>query len=510
MTGGCVYLIGTGPGDPHLITMRGRQRLANAGVVIGDRRLHRRLLRWARSDAERIDVGEGAPGALDPAAVHRLAADRAASGRTVARLMGGDPFASAEGVEAARVLHRRGIRFEVVPGVSAWTASLGFAGLPIVHPGTGDAVVVIPEGVAGTDGPPELDWSHVAPLAATVVCGGGGGRIARIADELLRHGRSPREPASLILDGSLATQRTIERTLGNVRAAAEEIADSAAVVMAVGPAARRDAALRWFETRPLFGRRVLVTRPLAQADALVDLLADLGAEAIEAPTIRIVPPEDPAPLEAACSAAGSFDWIVFTSVNGVDAFMECLLAGPRDVRALGASRLCAIGPATSARLRSYRLKVDLMPAEHRAEGVSAALRRDCDLARSRILLPRADIARAALPDELRRAGAEVVEVAAYRTVPAGDGDGVDVSRMLRAGEIDVVTFTSASSVRNFVNRLGAERAVELLGKAAVAAIGPVTADAARQLGISTSIMPSTYTVPALARAVAARFGSLQR
>ena len=198
---------------------------------------------------------------------------------------------------------------------------------------------------------------------------------------------------------------------------------------------------------------------------------------------------------------------MFTSVNGVDAFMKRLLVGPRDIRALGTSRLCAIGPATAAGLRRYGLEVDLMPAEHRAEGVAAALRRDHDVAGARILLPRADIARAALPDELRRAGAEVSDVAAYRTVPITDAEGIDVSRMLRERRIDVVTFTSASTVRNLVTRVGPEPAADLLADVVVASIGPVTADAARRVGIATAIVPSTYTVPALAEAIAAHFDS---
>ena len=507
---GCVYLIGTGPGDPSLVTVRGRQRLAAADVVVADERVHRRLMRWTRPDAERIAAGDGEPGASDPPAVRRLSAARAAAGRTVAHLLPGDPLASEEGVATARLLHDRGVRFEVVPGVPAWTGAAALAGLPLGGRGSGDAVVVISEPAPGKARPLEVEWRRVAPLAATVVCQGGGPTIARAADELLRHGRSPGAPAALVLDGTLASQRTLELTLGEVRATVDGLAESARALLVVGLAARADAALRWFETRPLSGRRVLVTRPRAQAEELVELLADLGAEPVEAPAIRIVPAADPAPLEAACAAAGTFDWIVFTSVNGVDAFLRCLLAGPRDVRALGSSRLCAVGPATSARLRGHGLKPDLMPAEHRAEAVGDALRRDHDLAGTRILLPRADIAGTALPAELRSAGAEVVDVPAYRTVPAAETDGVDASRMLRRHEIDVVTFTSASSVRSFCKRLGPEPAVELLANTTVAAIGPVTADAARRLGISVAILPSTYTVPALVRAIATHFGNLQR
>ena len=503
---GCVHLIGAGPGDPSLITVRGRQRLAAADVVVfaGDR-IHARLLRWARPEAERIDVETGASGALDPASIHRLLADRADDGMTVAHLTAGDPFTSGAAAEAARFLGDRGIRIEVVPGVPPHVASPGLAGVAIAGGDAPDALIVLPGGPAATDEAPAVDWRRVAPSAATIVGEGGGARLGRIVEALLRHGRSPEEPASLVLHGTLPAQRTIEGSLREVQSAAYEAAESATSVLIVGRNSRRRAPLRWFDQRPLFGRRILVTRPRAQAAAFVDRLADLGAEPIEAPMIRIAPPEDAAPLEAACAAATTFDWIVFTSGNGVDAFMERLLAGPRDVRALGTTRLCAIGPATAARLQRYGLTVDLLPAEHRAEAVSAALCRDQDLAGARILLPRADIARAALPDELRRAGADVVDVAAYRTVPDRGPDRIDLSRMLREGALDAVTFTSASTVRSLAERLGPETPEDLLANTIVASIGPVTAETARQLGIVTAIMPSTYTAPALAEAIAAHF-----
>ena len=505
-TAGCVHLIGAGPGDPSLITVRGRQRLAAADVVVfAGRRVPERLLRWARSDAERIDLDAGPSGTLDADATHRLLADRAAKGLTVAHLTSGDPFASGAAADAARYLHDRGVRIEVVPGVPPHFAAPGLAGVAIAGGDAADAVLLLPCGPAATGETLTVDRTRMAP-DATLVSEGRGSRLARIGDELLRHGWSPAERATLVLHGTLPGQRAVEGTLRDVQAAAREVAESATAVLVVGRNSRRRAPLRWFDARPLSGRRVLVTRPRAQAAALVDRLAEFGADPIEAPMIRIAPPRDEGPLEAACAAVGSFDWIVFTSVNGVDAFMKRLLAGPRDVRALGTSRLCAVGPATSARLRRHGLEVDLMPAEHRGEAVAAALRRN-HVAGARILLPRADIARAALPDELRRAGAEVVDVAAYRTVLVTDAEGIDVSRMLRERRIDVVTFTSASTVRNLATRVGPERAADLLADVVVACIGPVTADAARRLGIDTTVMPSTYTVPALAEAIAAHFDS---
>lgn len=257
--------------------------------------------------------------------------------------------------------------------------------------------------------------------------------------------------------------------------------------------------------RPLAGKRVLVTRPRAQAPELAARLAALGAEAVEAPAIRIVPPDDARPLAAACADAASFDWIVFTSANGVDAFAQRLAAGGGAAPALAGVRICAIGPATGDRAAGYGLRVDLEPSDNRGEGVGAALRAGRDLRGKRILLPRADVARPALPAALRAAGADVVEVTAYRTVAAAGWPGPAVREMLLKRELHAVTFTSASAVRNAVRSLGPAQAVDLLRPTVVASIGPVTARAARQLGVETSVMPSIRTAPALALALADHF-----
>lgn len=257
------------------------------------------------------------------------------------------------------------------------------------------------------------------------------------------------------------------------------------------------------KTQPLAGKRILVTRPRAQAAELAERLAALGAEAISAPAIRIVPPDDARPMDEARAAAASFAWIVFTSANAVDAFLG--RPGGGAAAAVAGVRICAVGPATGARIARHGLAVDLQPADHRGEGVAAALRAGRDLRGARILLPRADLARPALPDALRAAGADVVEVTAYRTAGVPGWPGGAVLEMLRRRELDAVTFTSASAVRNAVESLGAARAVELLRPAVVAAIGPVTARAARQLGVETAVMPSTYTTEALAEALADHF-----
>ncbi len=267
--------------------------------------------------------------------------------------------------------------------------------------------------------------------------------------------------------------------------------------------------LRWFDERPLFGKRIVITRSREQAGELVDLLESLGAEAIEAPMIRIAPPDDYGPLDRAIADAGTFEWIVFTSANAVDAFMRRLQSGVTDFRNLKGVKLCAVGPVTAGRLAQYGLKADLEPSEYRSESIVPALREagNTHLKGTRFLLPRADIGREVLVDELRKAGAEVTDVTAYRTVLAEierEGD-PDIYRMLLEKRIDVVTFTSPSTVRNFAQVFGAEQATDLLRTTAVASIGPVTAEAAEQFGISTSIMPKEYTIPALVDAIVAHF-----
>jgi uroporphyrinogen III methyltransferase/synthase len=269
--------------------------------------------------------------------------------------------------------------------------------------------------------------------------------------------------------------------------------------------------LRWYDARPLFGRRVLVTRPREQAAELVDLLAELGAEAVEAPMIRIAPPDDDGPLQEAAAKPGEFDWIVFTSANAVDAFMTALLDGTRDVRALNGPKLCAVGTGTSDKLAEYGIKVDLVPNEFRGEAVVSAIAERAALEGARVLLPRADIGRELIATELRAAGAVVTDVVAYRTLleDTQRDDDPDVYGQLLEGRIDVVTFTSASAVRNFAKIYGAEQAADLLKNAVVAVIGPTTAEAARQIGIPVTIRPGSYTIPALVDAIAAHYAGVR-
>ena len=497
-----VYLVGAGPGDPSLISVRGLRCLQSAGVVVFDHKVHARLLRQAPADAERIDVGPAAPKPLDQDAICFLLAEKAREGKAVVRLKWGDPFVFDSGGKEALFLHEQGIPFEVVPGIPVSVGGPAYAGVPVTYPEAGDALTFVRGHEGERDALPHVDWGRLAGLEGTIVCYAGARQIGPICDALRAGGRSEQEPAALIYDPTTPSQHTIPGTIGDLAGRARE--GNAAALLVIGAVTRLREHLRWFDDRPLFGRRIVVTRSREQAGEFIEMLEERGAEAIPAPTIKVLPPEDPGALEQACREAGTYDWIVFTSANAVDYFMKCLLA-VSDVRELKGVRLCTIGPSTASRLSRYGIRVDLTPAEFRTEVLAHAMQTHGSLRGSRVLLPRADIARELLGDELRSHGSQVVEVTAYRTVlAAGEGD-YDVYRMLLDGQIDAVTFTSASTVRNFVELLGRDQAVDLLRTTVVASIGPVTAEAAQQLDITTSVMPERYTIPDLVDALVAHF-----
>jgi uroporphyrinogen III methyltransferase / synthase len=499
-----VYLIGAGPGDPGLITVRGLQCLMAADVVLYDHLVNPRLLRHARPDAEKIDVGVAAPQPNDQEAICYLLAEKAREGKTVARLKWGDPFVFDTGGAEGLFLHEQGVRFEVVPGVPVCIAAPSYSGIPTTYSGGGDTITLIrgyEDGKAQRD--IVVDWNSLSRLDGTLVCYAGPQQIPKIVNHLIAHGRPPDESAAVVYDGTLPTQESVLGTLAEIGDKLKRTTDRRPGVLIVGRVVALREHLRWFDSRPLFGKRVLVTRPRYQSAELVERLEAMGAEAIEAPMIRIEPPDNFEALDAACARADTFDWIVFSSTNAVDAFLGRLLLSPFDLRALGHAKLCGVGSATAERLARHGLKLDVMPSEYRAEALVHALSQTGDLAGKKILLPHADVGREVIADELRKHGAQVVEVVAYRTVPTDpEREGQpDVYRMLLEGRIDVVTFTSPSAVRNMVSVLGAEPAVDLLRKTIVAAIGPVTAEAATRSGIETSVVPDKYTVPALVNAI---------
>ena len=510
MSQAIVYLIGAGPGDPGLISVRGLRCLATADVVLYDHLVHPRLLRYARQDAERIDVGVAAPKPLEQEAICYLLVEKAREGKSVARLKWGDPFVFDRGGEEALFLHEQGVKFEVIPGIPAGVAVPAYAGVPITYPGGGDTVTFVRGHEDESNKPPRVDWASLARLEGTIVCYAGARQLPGILAELLAHGLPRQEAAALVYSGTWPSQEVIEGTLEEIAKAVKQPGHSLPAILIVGRVAALRQHLRWFDERPLFGKRIIVTRSREQAGELVDLLESLGADAIEAPMIRIVPPEDYGPLDDACARVRSFDWIIFTSANAVDIFMRRLQAGPGDLRDLQGIHLCAIGPATADRLTHRGIKVDLIPSEYRTEAIIQALQASGDLRGKKFLLPRADIARELLAEELRKAGAEVTVITAYRTVLAETTreEDPDIYRLLLERRIDVVTFTSASTVRNFVRLFGPEQAADLLRATIVASIGPVTAEAAEQHQIHSSIVPETYTIPALVEAIVAHFAKV--
>jgi uroporphyrinogen III methyltransferase/synthase len=509
MTIPAVFLIGAGPGDPGLMTVRGLECLRAADVVIHDHRVSQRLLKQARADAEVINIGSAAAREMAQEAVSYLIADKAREGKRVARVMYGDPFLFDRGGEEALFLREQGVPVEVIPGVPAGIAVPAYTGVPVTYPGAGDTLTMV-RGYEDENGtPPDVDWASLSRLEGTIVCYASPQQLPLILEAMLASGWPADDDGVIVYQGTLASQTTVA---GTMQSLLDSVRDPGArretAILIVGRVVGFREHLRWFDARPLFGRRVLVTRPRDQAVELVEKLESLGAEAVEAPMIRIAPPDDPGPLMAAAAAPDGFDWIVFTSANAVESFMTALLDGARDIRALKGPLLCTVGTATAARLARYGLKVDLVPDEFRAEAVVDAIAQRGPVEGSRILLPRSNIGREVIGDRLRQLGANVVEVVAYDTElqDTQRPDDPDVYGMLLNGKLDAVTFTSASAVRNFVTIYGADQAVDLLANTVVAAIGPVTADAARELGIAVNVQPEQYTVAALVEALAANLG----
>lgn len=502
-----VYLIGAGPGDPGLLTVRGLECLRRADVVVHDHLVPARVLAEARRDAELLDVGDVSPPAGEQEAISLLLAEKAREGKVVARLKWGDPFVFTRGGEEALFLHEQGIPFEIVPGIPAALGAAAYAGIPVSYTGGGDTITLVRGYEDESRTLPAIDWSSLVRLEGSIACYAGAQQLPRILEALEAHGWPSDASAAIVYNGTLPSQEALSGTLGMLRDAVRDGSRRDPAVLIVGRVAGFREHLRWFDARPLFGRRILVTRPRDQAPELVNRLTALGADAILAPMIRIAPPDDPGPLQRAADDAAIFDWIVFTSGNAVDAFMKAFLNGRRDLRSLRGPGLCTVGSGTAERLATYGLRVDLVPDEFRAEAVVAALAAHGPLDGARVLLPRSDIGREVIAEQLRAAGALVTDVVAYRTIleeAQREGD-PDVYGMLLEGRIDVVTFTSASAVRNFARIYGADPAADLLRRTTVAAIGPVTAEAARQLGIEVTIQPAEYTIPALVDAIAAHF-----
>ena len=498
---GRVYLVGGGPGDPGLLTLRGKECLEHADVVVYDRLIDPRLLRFAPTSAELIDVGKRADHHPIPQPeINSLLVTRAKDGKTVVRLKGGDPFVFGRGGEEAEALVSAGVPFEVVPGVSSAIAVPAYAGIPLTHRDYTSSFAVVTGHEEITKSRPAVDWPRLAGIG-TIVFLMGVSNLPEIVRQLTAHGRPASTPVAIIQWGTRPEQRTVHATLADVveKAKADQIGPPAVTV--VGEVASLGERLRWFDNRPLFAKRVLITRTREQAGTLAALLNERGAVSVELPTIQIEPPSDWGAADQAIETLDRYAWAIFTSVNGVKAFFERLATRGLDLRALQGVRLAAIGPSTAAALAAYHLRVDFIPTEYVAEAVVAGLRQ-YDLNGQRILLPRAQETREILAVGLAEAGALVDDVAVYQTRPAGDRA---VARQLfEVKQVDVVTFTSSSTVRNLVRLLG-DTAPALLAGVTVASIGPITSQTARDLGLDVQVEAAEHTVPGLVAALEGAF-----
>jgi uroporphyrinogen III methyltransferase/synthase len=511
---GRVHLVGAGPGGAGLLTARALRCLADADVVVHDDLVPRRLLDFVRPDAEIVAVGpvHARAGRLAQDDVETLLVDRARAGRVVVRLKNGDPMLFGRGGEEAAVLAAAGVPFEIVPGVTSALAVPAYAGIPVTHRDYASAVTIVTGHQAGEDAGasalPGVDWGALARVGGTLVFLMGVRQLADLLARLVAEGLAPDTPAAIVRWGGTGRQTTITGTATTLaeRAAAAGIRPPAVVV--VGEVVRLRAQLAWWERRPLFGRRVVVTRARRQAGGLADRLEELGADVLTVPTIALVDRLGAPEVRRTLTAVDRYDWLVFTSTNGVRCFMDGLRREGVDLRALGRAKIAAIGTETAKALGDHLLTADVVPTDFRAEGLLAALG-DRMAAGQRVLLPRAAGSRSVLPDVLRGYGAEVDDVALYEAVvPSGpDAPDGDVLRdALVAGTVDAVTFTSSSTVRNFVTLLGADAATLVARSgAAVACIGPVTAEAAAALGLTVGVQPAVYTVPALVDALVAHF-----
>lgn len=508
MSVGKVFLIGAGPGDPGLLTLRGAEALARADVVLFDALAHPALLEHAREGAELRPVGKryGEP-SPEQAAINAELVELALAGKTVARLKGGDPLLFARGAEEAEALAARGIPFEIVPGVPSVTAAAAFAGISLTHRDLSSSVAI----VTGTETPGKQrsahDWKRLATATHAIAFVMAMKRIDEIARSLVEHGRAPETPVVVVQWASWPRQRVVEGTLADIveRAAAAGATNPAIVF--VGEVARLRDTLRWFDVKPLFGKRVLVTRAAEQAGDTAKKLRERGADPIVVPVIEIVDPPDPAAFSRLCASFASYDAVAMTSANTVVRVFRELEARGRDARAFGGAVVAAIGPGTSAALAARGVRADVVAKEFRGEGLADALLAAIPATEGRprrVALPRAKVAREALPEALRAAGCEVDVVPAYETRPA-TGPALDgLARDLEAGAIDAALFTSSSTVDATCDALGA-RAVELLSRTVVASIGPITSATARKRGLTVSVEAAAYTLDGLLAALEAHF-----
>ena len=514
---GKVYIVGAGPGDIGLLTVKGLKCLQKAEVVVYDFHLNSQILNYINHDAEFVYAGKrGGQHTMTQDEINRSLIEKAKQGKVVCRLKGGDPFIFGRGGEEAEALSNEGIEFEIVPGVSSAVAAPAYAGIPLTHRNYSSSFAVVP----GYEDPAKqestIDWAKLATGVGTIVFLMTVKNLSSVCQKLVENGRPPGTPVAVIRWGTRPNQTTIVGNLNSIPRLVKEQDIKPPAVMVVGDVVNLREKLRWYEKKPLFGQRILVTREHSEG---FDRLEELGAEIMEFSTIKIVPPEDWKELDAAIDKIGSYHWLIFTSINGVKFFFERFFEKDRDIRDLKGIKICAVGSKTASMIKRHGIRVDLVPEEFNAEGLIEAfikegisqippsppllkggrgglLLSNTELLKGmRFLLPRAEIAREVFPDKVRQLGGEIDVVTAYRAIKP-EVHGKRLKRFLKEGKITIATFTSAATFHNFISIVD-EDVQELLGDVAIAVIGPVTAKAVEKAGLKVHIMPGQATVEAM-------------
>jgi uroporphyrinogen III methyltransferase/synthase len=534
MSTGKVYLVGAGPGDFKLISVKGLECIKKADVVIYDRLANRRLLLFAPPQAELLYVGkEAGVRVMEQKQIGQLIVAKAREGKTIVRLKGGDPFIFGRGGEEAEVLADKGIDFEVVPGVSSAHGVPAYAGIPITHRGLSSTVAIVTGHEDPTKKQSQINWENLATAVDTIVFLMGMKNLPFIVEQLIKYGRAKDTPAAIIYRGTTAEQKTVVGSLENIVELSQKEGLKPPSVVVIGEVVRLRDKLEWAEKRPLFGKRILITRAREQAGEMVETIEELGGEAIELPTIKIVAPQSyevldraihrisepgawslepgavsgvPGASSLACPErsrrepeASAYDWIIFTSANGVEFFFQRLRELRKDVRILKGIKLAAIGPATAGKLEKAGLLIDFMPGEYVAEAVIEGLK-NLGISGKRVLIPRAEVAREILPQELERLGAKVDAVPTYRTV--SDPSAIEeLRKLLSEARINIIAFTSSSTVKNFMKATQGLDLANLLKDVQIACIGPVTAETAEECGLVVSVTAKDYTIQGLVQSM---------
>ena len=499
---GIVYLVGAGPGDVGLLTMRGAELLGRADVVVYDALVNPDLLRLAPATAEIIYGGKRAKDhALPQEELNSLLVTKAREGKCVVRLKGGDPYIFGRGGEEAEEIAAAKIAFEVVPGVSSIVAGPNYAGIPLTHREHCSSFSVITGHEDPTKPETALDYASIARMPGTKIFLMGVERIRQIAEALVTHGMPSTTPVGMVRWGTTGRQRSIQGTLATIADVVATENFTAPAVTVIGDVVKLRGKLNWFEHRPLFGQRIVVTRTREQASQLSRQLAELGAEVLEIPTIKVIPPDNRQDIADAMLGLGTYDWIVFTSPNGVTMFFEYFFKSFPDLRDLGAVRLAAVGPATAAKLKELHLNVDVMPEEYLAIKITQALTKFESLDNLKVLLLRAQVANPELPQALEAVGAIVDDVACYKTVPETE-DRTGAAARLREDGADWLTFTSSSTVENFHARFDLPKLLQQFPQMKLASIGPETSKALVALGLKPTVEAHPHHLDGLVKALA--------